>query len=86
MIEELEYNLVQNRNRNISKSTEETTMEFFSKIPKNLSLTIFKYYELDFDMFGYDKKDAMRYVDAGLSDWIFEICYKNSLYLLIINK
>ena len=43
-------------------------MEFFSKIPKNLSLTIFKYYELDFDMFGYDKKDAMRYVDAGLSD------------------
>ena len=73
MTEELEYNLVQNRNRNISKSTEETTMEFFSKIPQNLSLTIFKYYELDFDMFGYDKEDAMRYVEAGLPDWIFVI-------------
>ena len=43
-------------------------MDFFSKIPQNLSLTIFKYYELDFDMFGYDKEDAMRYVEAGLPD------------------
>lgn len=64
----MESNLVQNRNRNVTKSTEETTMEFFSKIPQNLSLTIFKYYELDFDMFGYDKKDAKRYIEAGLSD------------------
>lgn len=64
----MESNLVQNRNRNVTKSTEETTMEFFSKIPQNLSLTIFEYYELDFDMFGYDKKDAKRYIEAGLSD------------------
>ena len=64
----MESNLVQNRNRNVTKSTEETTMEFFSKIPQNLSLTIFKYYELDFDMFGYDKKDAKKYIEAGLSD------------------
>ena len=68
LTEELESNLVQNRNRNVTKSTEETTMEFFSKIPQNLSLTIFEYYELDFDMFGYDKKDAKRYIEAGLSD------------------
>ena len=64
----MESNLVQNRNRNVTKSTEETTMEFFSKISQNLSLTIFKYYELDFDMFGYDKKDAKKYIEAGLSD------------------
>ena len=64
----MESNLVQNRNRNVTKSTEETTMEFFSKIPQNLSLTIFKYYELDFDMFGYDKNDAKKYIEAGLSD------------------
>ena len=64
----MESNLVQNRNRNVTKSTEETTMEFFSKIPQNLSLTIFEYYELDFDMFGYDKKDAKKYIEAGLSD------------------
>ena len=64
----MESNLVQNRNRNVTKSTEETTMEFFSKIPQNLSLTISKYYELDFDMFGYDKKDAKKYIEAGLSD------------------
>ena len=43
-------------------------MEFFSKIPQNLSLTIFEYYELDFDMFGYDKNDAKKYIEAGLSD------------------
>ena len=64
----MESNLVQNRNRNVTKSTEETTMEFFSKIPQNLSLTISKYYELDFDMFGYDKNDAKKYIEAGLSD------------------
>ena len=68
LIDQLDLHSVQNIHRNMSKSMEEITFEFFLQIPKRLALQIYKYYELDFDMFGYDKYEALEYVKAGYDD------------------
>lgn len=46
---------------------DEATLDFFKQLPRNLSEAIFEYYELDFDMFGYNKTEAMKYIDASQS-------------------
>ena len=55
-----------------SRNEEFQTLEFFKRIPHRLSSKVFKYYELDFDLFGYDKNDAMKYIEAGYNDTIEE--------------
>ena len=57
-----------NRGEKRVELEEKHTMDFFSKIPKSMSRQIFNYYELDFDLFGYDKKDALKYIEAGIED------------------
>ena len=65
LTEKLDINLKQN-SRQISE--ENSTLEFFAQLPKSISEKIFRYYELDFDLFGYDKSDALKYIQAGLED------------------
>ena len=47
---------------------EDNTLQFFSQIPKSMSRKIFDYYKLDFDLFGYDKAEVFKYIEAGLED------------------
>ena len=39
------------------KSKSEKRMDFFSELPKELAQKLFKVYEMDFDMFGYEKPE-----------------------------
>lgn len=66
LLEHCDVDVAENKRGSNETTPEELAIEFFSKIPKALSWKIFKYYELDFDLFGYDKEDALRYVEAGL--------------------
>ena len=50
----LDIPLGMHRNAGIGNKTNRRT-EFFSKIPIELTQSLFKIYELDFDMFGYEK-------------------------------
>ncbi len=47
------------------KDPENLARDFFSRIPRNLTRKIWQYYELDFDLFGYNKTDALKYVNMG---------------------
>ena len=65
---QLNSNLVQNRNRNVSKTQDEITFDFFQRISKHVAIKIYNYYELDFDMFGYDKIDALKFIEASYNE------------------
>ena len=60
-------NLAQNKAKNQGQE-EDNTLQFFSQIPKSMSRKIFDYYKLDFDLFGYDKAEVFKYIEAGLED------------------
>ena len=51
----LDIRLGLHRNSAGGKSKSEKRIEFFSEIPTELTQKLFKIYELDFDMFGYQK-------------------------------
>ena len=60
-------NLAQNKAKNQGQE-EDNTLQFFSQISKSMSRKIFDYYKLDFDLFGYDKAEVFKYIEAGLED------------------
>ena len=69
LIHQCDIKLAQNSDKKITpKNQENILMDFFSQIPKSLLWKIFKYYELDFDLFGYNKTEAFKYVMAGIED------------------
>ena len=68
LADKCEVNLAQNRATKDAEKEVKNTLQFFSQIPKSLSRTIFNYYELDFDLFGYDKAEVFKYIEAGLED------------------
>ena len=63
-----ETNLAQNRAMKTQEQENNNTLQFFSQIPKSMSRKIFDYYQIDFDLFGYDKAEVLKYIEAGLED------------------
>ena len=64
--DKLSVKLAQNSHPNLNET--ELARNFFSQIPKRLNRKIFDYYQLDFDLFGYDKNEALDYVELGTED------------------
>ena len=52
----------------MSKSQDEITFDFFQRISKHVAQKIYNYYELDFEMFGYDKIDALKFIEASYKE------------------
>lgn len=69
LLDHCDINVAQNQHGVGNQTTsEQLVMDFFSKVPRSLNWKIFHYYELDFDLFGYDKGEALKFVEAGLDD------------------
>ena len=59
-------NLAHNKGNKKDDEENSNTLIFFSQIPKSMGMKIFEYYELDFELFGYDKTQALKYIESGL--------------------
>jgi hypothetical protein len=66
LMEQIDDITLATNSRLAAANIEDICMQFFSKIPKRLIQKIYNYYELDFDMFGYNKTDALKYIEYGL--------------------